>query len=143
MDMDDSQAIREAMQKRSNGGAVVLEGKITVTKALDLTFLRHIDFAITGTIKFTDDVAYLGGQTRSSIPSRTLVALQVLRDAPRFQQQQKKTTPAKAQTDCASFKPKTSSVVVENLACTGPHGISVGSLGQYYHQVGMEEDLYV
>ncbi|TLD07589.1 hypothetical protein PgNI_10217 [Pyricularia grisea] len=132
MDMDDSQAIREAMQKRSNGGAVVLEVKITVTKALDLTFLRHIDFATTGTIKFTDDVATLVALQVTPQTWFNLVIYMYLHTSSSIQD-----------TDCASFKPKTSSVVVENLACTGSHGISVGSLGQYYHQVGMEEDLYV
>lgn len=45
--------------------------------------------------------------------------------------------------DCVSFKPNTSAVVVQNLACTGSHGISVGSLGQYHRQVDVVEDLYV
>jgi galacturan 1,4-alpha-galacturonidase len=33
--------------------------------------------------------------------------------------------------DCVSFKPNSTNVLVENLDCTGSHGISVGSLGQY------------
>ncbi|KAF8806610.1 glycoside hydrolase family 28 protein [Phlegmacium glaucopus] len=33
--------------------------------------------------------------------------------------------------DCVAFKPNTTNVLVENLDCTGSHGISVGSLGQY------------
>lgn len=33
--------------------------------------------------------------------------------------------------DCVSFKPNATGVVVQNLDCTGSHGISVGSLGQY------------
>lgn len=33
--------------------------------------------------------------------------------------------------DCVSFKPNSTNVVVQNLVCTGSHGISVGSLGQY------------
>ncbi|KZV67880.1 glycoside hydrolase family 28 protein [Peniophora sp. CONT] len=33
--------------------------------------------------------------------------------------------------DCVSFKPNTTNVLVSNLSCTGSHGISVGSLGQY------------
>jgi len=33
--------------------------------------------------------------------------------------------------DCVAFKPNATNVLVENLDCTGSHGISVGSLGQY------------
>jgi len=33
--------------------------------------------------------------------------------------------------DCVSFKPNSTNIVVSNLTCTGSHGISVGSLGQY------------
>ncbi|KAJ7676079.1 glycoside hydrolase family 28 protein [Mycena polygramma] len=33
--------------------------------------------------------------------------------------------------DCVSFKPNTTNVLVSNLNCTGSHGISVGSLGQF------------
>jgi len=33
--------------------------------------------------------------------------------------------------DCVSFKPNSTNILVENLSCTGSHGISVGSLGQY------------
>ena len=33
--------------------------------------------------------------------------------------------------DCVSFKPGSIDIVVQNLACSGSHGISVGSLGQY------------
>ncbi|KDR75606.1 hypothetical protein GALMADRAFT_68591 [Galerina marginata CBS 339.88] len=33
--------------------------------------------------------------------------------------------------DCVSFKPNATNVLVENLDCTGSHGISVGSLGQF------------
>lgn len=33
--------------------------------------------------------------------------------------------------DCVSFKPNSTNIVVSNLNCTGSHGISVGSLGQY------------
>jgi polygalacturonase len=33
--------------------------------------------------------------------------------------------------DCVSFKPNTTNALVENLYCSGSHGISVGSLGQY------------
>jgi polygalacturonase len=33
--------------------------------------------------------------------------------------------------DCVSFKPNSTNILVENLYCSGSHGISVGSLGQY------------
>ncbi|KAL1691821.1 glycoside hydrolase family 28 protein [Schizophyllum commune] len=33
--------------------------------------------------------------------------------------------------DCVSFKPNSTNILVSNLDCTGSHGISVGSLGQY------------
>jgi len=33
--------------------------------------------------------------------------------------------------DCVAFKPNATNVLVENLDCTGSHGISVGSLGQF------------
>ncbi|CAG9940021.1 unnamed protein product [Clonostachys rosea f. rosea IK726] len=45
--------------------------------------------------------------------------------------------------DCVSFKPNSSSIVVQNLRCHGSHGISVGSLGQYLGQVDIVEDLHI
>ncbi|KAK7460923.1 hypothetical protein VKT23_008851 [Stygiomarasmius scandens] len=33
--------------------------------------------------------------------------------------------------DCVSFKPNSTNIFVSNLDCTGSHGISVGSLGQF------------
>ncbi|TFK74685.1 pectin lyase-like protein [Pluteus cervinus] len=33
--------------------------------------------------------------------------------------------------DCVAFKPNSTNILVENLDCTGSHGISVGSLGQF------------
>ncbi|KAJ3835545.1 pectin lyase fold/virulence factor [Lentinula raphanica] len=33
--------------------------------------------------------------------------------------------------DCVSFKPNSTNILVSNLDCTGSHGISVGSLGQF------------
>ncbi|KAI9494055.1 pectin lyase fold/virulence factor [Zychaea mexicana] len=35
------------------------------------------------------------------------------------------------QDDCVSFKYNTTNTLIENLDCTGSHGLSVGSLGQY------------
>jgi galacturan 1,4-alpha-galacturonidase len=37
--------------------------------------------------------------------------------------------------DCVSFKPNSTNIVVQNLICTGSHGISVGSLGEYLGEV--------
>ncbi|GKZ29796.1 hypothetical protein AbraIFM66950_006546 [Aspergillus brasiliensis] len=45
--------------------------------------------------------------------------------------------------DCVSFKPNSTQVVVQNLDCTGSHGISVGSLGQYQGETDIVEDLYI
>ncbi|KAE8415523.1 pectin lyase fold/virulence factor [Aspergillus pseudocaelatus] len=45
--------------------------------------------------------------------------------------------------DCVSFKPNSTQVVVQNLDCTGSHGISVGSLGQYQGETDLVEDLYI
>jgi len=42
--------------------------------------------------------------------------------------------------DCVSFKPNSTNVVVQNLVCTGSHGISVGSLGQYPAEVDIVEN---
>ncbi|KAL5483251.1 hypothetical protein ACEPAI_8481 [Sanghuangporus weigelae] len=33
--------------------------------------------------------------------------------------------------DCVSFKPNATNILVSNLTCSGSHGISVGSLGQF------------
>ncbi|EIM80548.1 glycoside hydrolase family 28 protein [Stereum hirsutum FP-91666 SS1] len=33
--------------------------------------------------------------------------------------------------DCVSFKPNSTNILVQSLQCTGSHGISVGSLGQF------------
>ncbi|KAI0018736.1 polygalacturonase [Xylariomycetidae sp. FL0641] len=45
--------------------------------------------------------------------------------------------------DCVSFKPNSTSILVQNLQCNGSHGISVGSLGQYQGQVDIVQDIYV
>ncbi|KAJ6460696.1 glycoside hydrolase family 28 protein [Mycena vitilis] len=43
--------------------------------------------------------------------------------------------------DCVSFKPNTTNVLVSNLNCTGSHGISVGSLGQFAGVFDIVEDV--
>lgn len=45
--------------------------------------------------------------------------------------------------DCVSFKPNTTNMLVENLVCDGSHGISVGSLGQYYGVADIVSDILV
>jgi len=45
--------------------------------------------------------------------------------------------------DCVSFKPNTTYATVENLFCNGSHGISVGSLGQYYGETDIVANVYV
>lgn len=45
--------------------------------------------------------------------------------------------------DCVSFKPNTTFTSVLNMVCDGSHGISVGSLGQYYGVPDIVSDIYV
>lgn len=45
--------------------------------------------------------------------------------------------------DCVSFKPNSTNIVVQGLDCTGSHGISVGSLGQYANETDIVENLYI
>ena len=45
--------------------------------------------------------------------------------------------------DCVSFKPNSTNIVVQGLQCTGSHGISVGSLGQYILEYDIVENVYV
>lgn len=45
--------------------------------------------------------------------------------------------------DCIAFKPNSTNIVVQNINCTGSHGISVGSLGQYLGEVDIVENITV
>ncbi|KAK3693351.1 exopolygalacturonase [Podospora appendiculata] len=45
--------------------------------------------------------------------------------------------------DCVSFKPNSTDMLVQSLCCTGSHGISVGSLGQYVGQFDIVESVMV
>ncbi|KAK3329175.1 exopolygalacturonase [Apodospora peruviana] len=45
--------------------------------------------------------------------------------------------------DCVSFKPNSSHILVQSLSCTGSHGISVGSLGQYPGTFDIVESLMI
>ncbi|KAF9528653.1 pectin lyase fold/virulence factor [Crepidotus variabilis] len=45
--------------------------------------------------------------------------------------------------DCVAFKPNSTNIVVKNLDCTGSHGISVGSLGQYPGTYDIVQNIYI
>ena len=45
--------------------------------------------------------------------------------------------------DCVSFKPNATNILIQGLYCTGSHGISVGSLGQYPAEYDIVENIYV
>ncbi|KAF2708165.1 glycoside hydrolase family 28 protein [Pleomassaria siparia CBS 279.74] len=57
---DDSANILESIKQCNNGGHVVFDrnNKYTVATALDLTFLKHVDLDIQGTIQFSNDTDY-------------------------------------------------------------------------------------
>jgi galacturan 1,4-alpha-galacturonidase len=58
--VDDAPAILRAAKLCNYGGVVVFPKgkKYTIGTALDLTFLKHVDFDIQGFITFSDDVNY-------------------------------------------------------------------------------------
>ncbi|GMM33476.1 hypothetical protein DASC09_008010 [Saccharomycopsis crataegensis] len=45
--------------------------------------------------------------------------------------------------DCFSFKPNSTNIILNNLYCNGSHGISVGSIGQYYGVTDIVENVIV
>lgn len=47
------------------------------------------------------------------------------------------------QTDCVSFKPNSTNILVQNMRCNGTHGISIGSLGQYPERVDYVQNITV
>lgn len=53
---DDANNISEAFKKCNNGGTIALDKEYTICTPLDLRFLKHVDVALTGTVKFCDDV---------------------------------------------------------------------------------------
>ncbi|KAL3298256.1 exopolygalacturonase [Colletotrichum asianum] len=57
---DSAPAILKAAHDCNDGGTVVFmpNATYTISSRVDLTFLKHIDFAILGTIVFNDDVEY-------------------------------------------------------------------------------------
>lgn len=55
----------------------------------------------------------------------------------------KRYMPDNSKTDCVSFKPNSTNILVESLWCNGSHGISVGSLGQYPGEFDIVENVFV
>ncbi|KAJ4311881.1 Exopolygalacturonase X-2 [Neodidymelliopsis sp. IMI 364377] len=53
---DDARNILDAFKKCNNGGTIVLDKVYTICTQLDLRFLKHVDVALTGTVKFCNDV---------------------------------------------------------------------------------------
>ena len=58
---DDADGILETIHRCNNGGTVVFDGNYTIGSPLDLTFLKHIDIALLGTINFDTDLPYWEG----------------------------------------------------------------------------------
>jgi len=50
---------------------------------------------------------------------------------------------AGSRSDCVSFKPNSTNILVQSLFCNGSHGISVGSLGQYVGEFDIVESVMV
>lgn len=55
---DDAANILAAFHKCNNGGTVVLDANYTIASPLDLTFLKHVDVSLTGTVNFAPNIAY-------------------------------------------------------------------------------------
>lgn len=55
---DDAPKILAAFEACNDGGTIVLDETYTICSPLDLTFLKHVDVAITGHIKFCDEIDY-------------------------------------------------------------------------------------
>lgn len=55
---DDGPKIFAAFEECNNGGTVVLDKEYTICSPLDLRFLKHVDVALTGTVKFCDNIDY-------------------------------------------------------------------------------------
>ncbi|KAG6030429.1 hypothetical protein E4U41_000098 [Claviceps citrina] len=230
---DDAPAILDAFRKCNHGGTVVLDAAYTIGSPLDLTFLRGVDVALSGSVRLSDDVAFwtahslkyayqnasaawrFGGEDvniygggrgvidgngqvwydafakDSMIQRPVLFVLDGLhggsvtglkmRNPPfwfnlianssdilvsdiELTVESTSSNPAKNTDgwdtyrsdnivlqsstiqngdDCVSFKPNSTDIVVQNLACDGSHGISVGSLGQYPGEVDIVENVLV
>lgn len=55
---DDSGKILAALHECNNGGTVVLDKDYTICEPLDLRFLKHVDVALTGTVRFCEDIEH-------------------------------------------------------------------------------------
>jgi galacturan 1,4-alpha-galacturonidase len=55
---DDAPGILQAFRSCNSGGTVVLDKSYTIGTPLDLTFLKHVDVVISGTINFTTDLDF-------------------------------------------------------------------------------------
>lgn len=55
---NDAPEILKAFKRCNRGGTVVLNEEYVIASPLDLTFLESVDVAITGTIKFTNDIDF-------------------------------------------------------------------------------------
>ncbi|KAI8962504.1 glycoside hydrolase family 28 protein [Daldinia sp. FL1419] len=55
---DDAQHILQALHECNDGGTVVFDKSYLIGSPLDLTFLKHIDIVITGSIAFDDSDVY-------------------------------------------------------------------------------------
>lgn len=58
---DAAPAILSAFQTCNNGGTIVLDATYNISSPLDLTFLSHVDVALTGTVSFNPDIAFWTG----------------------------------------------------------------------------------
>jgi galacturan 1,4-alpha-galacturonidase len=56
--VDDAPQILAAFHSCNPGGTVVLDGDYTIASPLDLTFLEHVDVALSGTVVFGNTVDY-------------------------------------------------------------------------------------
>ncbi|KAF3935423.1 Exopolygalacturonase [Dactylellina cionopaga] len=234
---DDGPQILAAAHKCNNGGTLAfLDDLYTIGTPLDLTFLKHVDFDIQGTIKFTDDIDFwirnqfeyyyqnissfwqIGGEDvnlfgsgkgvidgngqkwydlfdtqklnttfrrplllvfdgikggqmsgitmRNSPNWNTLIANSsdmIFHDMSVVAGSSSK-IPAKNTDgwdtyrsdniviqnsvvnngdDCVSLRGNSTNILVQSLACNGSHGISVGSLGQYYQNQDIVENVYI
>lgn len=57
-EFDDAPAILAAFESCNGGGTVVLDQSYTIASPLDLTFLAHVDVALSGTVRFGNTVDY-------------------------------------------------------------------------------------
>ncbi|KAF3932650.1 Exopolygalacturonase [Dactylella cylindrospora] len=231
---DDGPQILAAAKKCNDGGTVALLDDLYILgTALDLTFLKHVDFDIQGTLKFVPDVAFweknsfkftfqgasamilfggedvnvfgsgkgvidASGQTwwdgyakNSSIYRPMVIGVSNmnggtwsglhLKNPPNWfnwitdskdliwdnivmtVQSNNSNSPKNTDgwdtyrsdniviqnsivnntDDCVSFKPNSTNILVQNNICTGSHGMSVGSLGQYKGEYDIVENIYV